>query len=400
MQDKTYTNEVVILFRKDESTENEFNIASKYFKTYESRYDIPNNTQVLCRYSSLPYYEELVEYLKTKNCTLINNFDDYKNVNNIENWYPLLKEYTFKTWFNDEYIGEQEFPVIVKGSINSRKHQWKDLMFADSIEKLEHIKNELRKDSLFDNQDLVVRKYVKLKNSGYFESGLPISNEYRFIIFNRNIVSYGYYWSSVKQEHVEIPLEVFELIRKVKNIIETPFYSIDVAEDVKGNWHVIEIGDGQLSGLVSIDPDTFYKNLKKIADATSMLNLQKYYNSLTSKHTYVLNNIDVLKVTKEEALKYESLDIINEKISILHNYIPKYYYTKDDVKCLRSRTTELYKSIDNKIFVYSNKYASSWDYIVTIPRYVSRFKQYLSCKFDDLDPIIPEYITSLKKEEL
>jgi hypothetical protein len=40
------------------------------------------------------------------------------------------------------------------------------------------------------------------------------------------------------------------------------FYTIDIAKDSIGNWIVIELNDGQMSGLSEVDMEMFYKGLK------------------------------------------------------------------------------------------------------------------------------------------
>jgi hypothetical protein len=39
------------------------------------------------------------------------------------------------------------------------------------------------------------------------------------------------------------------------------FYAVDVAQTVAGDWIVIELNDGQMSGLSENDPEILYCNL-------------------------------------------------------------------------------------------------------------------------------------------
>ena len=41
----------------------------------------------------------------------------------------------------------------------------------------------------------------------------------------------------------------------------TTFFVLDIAEKRDGGWILIEMNDGQMSGLSMNDPDIFYKNL-------------------------------------------------------------------------------------------------------------------------------------------
>jgi len=52
------------------------------------------------------------------------------------------------------------------------------------------------------------------------------------------------------------------VIDKVGN--KSNFYVIDVAKTQSGEWIVIELNDGQFSGLSAIDPNDLYMNLKTV----------------------------------------------------------------------------------------------------------------------------------------
>jgi len=42
------------------------------------------------------------------------------------------------------------------------------------------------------------------------------------------------------------------------------FYVLDIAQTAFGNWILIEINDGQMSGLSENDPDRLYYNLRRV----------------------------------------------------------------------------------------------------------------------------------------
>lgn len=68
----------------------------------------------------------------------------------------------------------------------------------------------------------------------------------------------GRYWDSIDYSD-EHPVESFE--RRAR-AIPSRFFSMDIAKTTAGEWIVMEIGDGQVSGLPeAISPDTFYWRL-------------------------------------------------------------------------------------------------------------------------------------------
>jgi hypothetical protein len=89
-------------------------------------------------------------------------------------------------------------------------------------------------------------------------------------------LSGGFYWSShvdeLKESGVyinpdEVPKDLLnKIINKIQNteICEPPdFYVIDMAKTSSGEWILIELNDGSMSGLSENDPDIIYSNLKK-----------------------------------------------------------------------------------------------------------------------------------------
>ena len=55
------------------------------------------------------------------------------------------------------------------------------------------------------------------------------------------------------------------LVRRVSELVgaRAGFYSVDVALTQEGDWLVVELNDGFLSGLTAIDPHEHYRNLFK-----------------------------------------------------------------------------------------------------------------------------------------
>lgn len=83
------------------------------------------------------------------------------------------------------------------------------------------------------------------------------SNEYRVYYINNEIASISR--NSGQPYYTEQPPK--ELLEKYKNL-PSPFYTIDYAELVNGNWKILETGDGSVSGLSDFqDAEAFYRAL-------------------------------------------------------------------------------------------------------------------------------------------
>ncbi len=103
---------------------------------------------------------------------------------------------------------------------------------------------------------------------------MPMTNEYRCFFYKNKLVDYGYYWSCL-DDLSKINIEDFEktglpFAKKIAKMIQkhTTFFVLDIAKDVDGKWWVVEINDGQMSGLSTIPPERFYSNLNMVLQET------------------------------------------------------------------------------------------------------------------------------------
>lgn len=251
-----------ILYRKGIDEEGEYSTAAEYCNLFSYRTQLPSNSIIWGRYSVLPFYKELEEELKLKGSKLINSYQQHMYVADIENWYQDLSHITPETWFLWGDLPEDKY--IVKGRTNSRKHEWKHRMFAENREQMISIVKSLLDDSLISEQGLCIRKYIPLKTYDYGINDLPITNEWRFFFYGETILSYGYYWSSfydkapseIEEQGIKVAMEAAKIASNYIN-----FFVVDVAQTETGEWIVIELNDGQMSGLSCNKPDELYKNI-------------------------------------------------------------------------------------------------------------------------------------------
>lgn len=264
----------VILYRRDYHknpiVDGELEVAQKYFNCVEQRSEVPPGALVICRYSSLPYFEELERAVQNAGGKLINSYRQHRWIANFD-YYDEIKDFTFPTWSEEQFADcEYDGPVVVKGRTNSKKHEWNSLMYAANRADALAISNELRKDPLVGQQGLIYRKYVPLKTFEIGATGLRFTNEFRFFMFKDKTLSHGYYWSEARDTSLgKIDPDAFELIDSVSKICSkrVNFYVIDIAEKESGGWLVVELNDGSMSGLSKCDPEELYNNLRSALDS-------------------------------------------------------------------------------------------------------------------------------------
>jgi hypothetical protein len=138
--------------------------------------------------------------------------------------------------------------------------------------------SRLLDDTMISQQPIYVRKYVPLWKLGIGEWDLPITREFRFFVLDGKVLSGGFYWASHYEELLERGVapslldpagfpEAFlqKAIERIDNHVR--FYAIDVAFTAELEPIVIELNDGQQSGLSMNDPVVLYRNLRKGLEA-------------------------------------------------------------------------------------------------------------------------------------
>jgi hypothetical protein len=179
-----------------------------------------------------------------------------------------MKHLTAESWRADDFpYSNYDGPLVLKGTTNSFKGQWNELMFAkdrkDALEK----SSKLNQHHIIQQQGLIYRKYIPLKEYHKSYNGLPITNEWRFFFLNDKRLAYGYYWKGLSEDWVqgEMTNEGLDFAQQCANIAKDHinFFVVDIAEKEDGEWVMIELNDGCMSGLSSIDSSILYSNLKK-----------------------------------------------------------------------------------------------------------------------------------------
>lgn len=258
----------IILFRKDFDNESELEVAKKYFDVTEQRNSIPDNRLVIGRYSTLPYYKELEKDIKLKGSKLNDTYQEFNYIANFE-YYQDIEPYTFKTWFEPSGLPDDGTQFVVKGTTNSKKAWWKEKMFAENKRDAILKGIALREDGLVGQQEIIYRKFEKLKTYETLLNGLPVTDEYRFFFYGTTELVHGYYWQNAENTDRTIAKEGIELAHKIAKIVSerANFFVVDVAQKENGEWIVVELNSGSMSGLSTCDADVLYSNLKKCLES-------------------------------------------------------------------------------------------------------------------------------------
>ena len=223
-------------------------------------------------------YETFYLSLLEKNIELINDPSEYKFSHYLPENYETIKSYTPKTTFKklDKPFQIEDFkneidifkdkPIIIKDYVKSQKHYWEEACFIPNASDVENVKSVIHKflelqDSDL-NEGLVFREYIELeKLTNHSESGMPLTKEFRVFILHGRIMTTYEYWDEGNYENVQ---PIFDSFEELLPRIASKFFTMDIAKKNDGNWIIVELGDGQVSGLPdNANKDEFYDQLKK-----------------------------------------------------------------------------------------------------------------------------------------
>lgn len=224
-------------------------------------------------------YGALYNALKARNIELINSPDNYKFCHYLPYSYDVIRNYTPNTiWFKKDQLSKSmdevceilintfgRAQVMIKDYVKSRKHEWEEACFipdvSDSV-KVKQVVNrflELQGDDL--NEGIVFRQFLKLEFlTLHSKSKMPLTKEFRVFFLDGEVLQDFYYWDEGDYGELKPDLRPFvEVAGKVKS----RFFTMDIAKVEDGGWVIIELGDGQVSGLPdNADLYEFYNRLK------------------------------------------------------------------------------------------------------------------------------------------
>jgi hypothetical protein len=215
-------------------------------------------------------YRDLFDALGAHGVRLLTDPHAYRFCHHLPGWYAKLEGHTPRTaWFPDgrdwtpELVTEQlgDGPLIVKDYVKSAKHYWHEACFIPNPESLEGVARkflELRGEDL--EGGLVFRHYLPFASIGQHpKSGMPLTLEYRGFFWNGRLLYADRYWEVGDYPEDEPPWGHFETLLQS---IPSPFFTADLARGEDGRWWIVELGDGQVSGLPpDTDPLKFYAAL-------------------------------------------------------------------------------------------------------------------------------------------
>ena len=218
-------------------------------------------------------YEAIYQAARNKGIKLLNSPQQHRIGMEFDLFYPLLGELTPKSVTIrsiDECATATDllgFPVFVKGAIQSKKKQGWQACVANNLEELVKLTTWLLQLKYVARGRVIVRKLVNLRHENKLANGLPIGREFRVVLYQEEVIKYGYYWDgqdSLDTLSPEEEKEVLDLAVLAAQRLNIPYVAIDIGQLVTEEWLVIEISDAQFAGLNNIPKLEFWHHLKEL----------------------------------------------------------------------------------------------------------------------------------------
>ena len=219
-------------------------------------------------------YAKLVDFIQGQGGKMLNDLAEYEAAHLLPNW-ATEKNQLQTRWTSDlseasirQLLKQFSGAVTIKDFVKSRKYEWDEAFYipdtSDTTHALQVVHNFIERQGTELVGGLVMRKFIELKSLGeHPKSHTPIFEEYRVFYLNNSPLALINYW---RAEKITLSLADQKLIQVAQKQIPSNFCTIGFARTASGQLIIMEMGDGQVSGLQGYDESTFYKLLRKNLD--------------------------------------------------------------------------------------------------------------------------------------
>ncbi len=220
-------------------------------------------------------YTSLCEAMSDRGEELVVDPESFVEAAYAPSYLPRLGSHTAPArWTEDEDIREawdvaQELgppPWIVKDHVKSAKESWHRACFVplgsdfDDFAAICERLVELRGDRF--ERGFVIKKYLELATlPGWTAERRRVTDEHRLVFWEGRLVAHAPYYD------VDTVLEAAERFAFIGELVDSPFFTADVARLASGGYTVVEINDGGSSVFPEqMDPREIYRAIRGVPD--------------------------------------------------------------------------------------------------------------------------------------
>lgn len=249
----------------------ELQASSQFFRCHDRVTQVGHDSTIIGRYSVYPFYQEVWDSVRDHDSVLINSPEQANYCMDIEQWLPDFEDISPRIYRPGVVLPEDK-SFVLKGQTFSKKFQWDTHMFAPTRDDVATVRARLLDDTWLSQKPIHVREYVPLITYLNGLNGLRITKEFRLWYIYQKFLVGSFYWQSHLEDMndagiaipdiSEVPVDLIKTIgQRVGN--KNNLFTADVAQTEDGRWILIELNEGQQSGLGTVDPTEFYKLLSQ-----------------------------------------------------------------------------------------------------------------------------------------
>lgn len=229
---------------------------------------------------SAQQYSALYDALISRGIRLINTAEQYRFTQHLPQALKLIESHTPRTFWmetdgkNLPYDAIMQLlipfagqPLILKDFVKSAKHYWYQACYISSASDALAVKNTIDHFLTIRGDDLegglVFREFIEfMQLAEHPASRMPLTKEYRLFFLKGVLIATLRYWDI--DGYIDDDMPPSDLFSTIAQQVRSHFFTMDIAQRIDGEWMIIELGDGQVSGLPqSTDCDAFYRALSK-----------------------------------------------------------------------------------------------------------------------------------------
>jgi hypothetical protein len=219
-------------------------------------------------------YASLAAALARKGAPLLVTPDAYEYAHHLPGWYPDFRDVTARTVWTTSADPDAarealknlpDGPAVVKDYVKSAKHRWKEACFIpdvrDEVAAMNVICEFLAEQEGDLNGGVVLRTFRPYPSRGVeARTGMPLIDERRLFLWR------GEPLAIIGDERALLQAPA---LRDAIARLRSPFVSLDLARLADGTWEVVEVGDGQVSGLRDLALERFFGALRTAVSSGS-----------------------------------------------------------------------------------------------------------------------------------
>ena len=191
-------------------------------------------------------YLHYVATVITNGATPLTSIEQYLAAHHLPNWYPILTRWTPQT---------EVFPLEAVNLANlvnvCKQLGWAKFQIKDYVKSLKTAGGSV---AIEPEQIPEIAANME-KYRGTIEGGICVRQWENFIpdTETRYFVVNGRYFG----QDIAFDLRAMRILESIKNLVPSPFWSVDIAQRMDGEFRIVEIGDGQVSDIVGWTPERF-----------------------------------------------------------------------------------------------------------------------------------------------